>query len=177
MHHWTKCREDGNHGQEHSYGTTRSQGDRDWGCRREEDRELRECCRKMCPRAWRNRLLHVREKPGIRIGSFLLTIGLLSAGAAGNFISPISGLSANAFKAVLDIDTIGSVCDAVFCYDRVLLTLAISSSTPSKRLFHSSSSLLRRIPTQEQIARLADGLSSYLQPFISPVCHCKLMSL
>jgi peroxisomal 2,4-dienoyl-CoA reductase len=30
------------------------------------------------------------------------------AGAAGNFLSPISGLSANAFKTVIDIDTIGS---------------------------------------------------------------------
>jgi type III secretory pathway component EscT len=40
---------------------------------------------------------------------FVLTVALFSAGAAGNFISPISGLSANAFKTVLDIDTIGSV--------------------------------------------------------------------
>jgi hypothetical protein len=39
----------------------------------------------------------------------VLTVGLSSAGAAGNFIAPISGLSANAFKTVLDIDTIGSV--------------------------------------------------------------------
>lgn len=31
-----------------------------------------------------------------------------SAGAAGNFLSPISTLSANAFKTVIDIDTIGS---------------------------------------------------------------------
>lgn len=38
----------------------------------------------------------------------------LSAGAAGNFISPISGLSANAFKTVLDIDTIGSVSRPAF---------------------------------------------------------------
>lgn len=30
------------------------------------------------------------------------------AGAAGNFLSPIAGLSANAFKTVIDIDTIGS---------------------------------------------------------------------
>ncbi len=30
------------------------------------------------------------------------------AGAAGNFVAPISGLSANAFKTVVDIDTIGS---------------------------------------------------------------------
>ena len=31
-----------------------------------------------------------------------------SAGAAGNFIAPIAGLSPNAFKAVIDIDTIGT---------------------------------------------------------------------
>ncbi|KAK3318023.1 sporulation protein SPS19 [Apodospora peruviana] len=35
-------------------------------------------------------------------------IDYVIAGAAGNFISPISGLSANAFKAVIDIDTIGT---------------------------------------------------------------------
>jgi len=31
-----------------------------------------------------------------------------SAGAAGNFISPLSALSPNAFKAVIDIDTLGT---------------------------------------------------------------------
>jgi hypothetical protein len=41
-----------------------------------------------------------------------------SAGAAGNFISPISGLSANAFKTVLDIDTIGSVSRPAFFLDQ-----------------------------------------------------------
>jgi hypothetical protein len=41
-----------------------------------------------------------------------------SAGAAGNFISPISGLSANAFKTVIDIDTIGSVSRPVFFLDQ-----------------------------------------------------------
>lgn len=35
-------------------------------------------------------------------------IDYVIAGAAGNFISPISGLSSNAFKTVIDIDTIGS---------------------------------------------------------------------
>jgi len=30
------------------------------------------------------------------------------AGAAGNFVSPLSGLSPNAFKAVIDIDTLGT---------------------------------------------------------------------
>lgn len=31
-----------------------------------------------------------------------------SAGAAGNFLAPISGLSSNAFRSVLEIDTLGS---------------------------------------------------------------------
>jgi peroxisomal 2,4-dienoyl-CoA reductase len=31
-----------------------------------------------------------------------------SAGAAGNFLAPIRGLSTNAFKTVIDIDVIGS---------------------------------------------------------------------
>lgn len=31
-----------------------------------------------------------------------------SAGAAGNFLAPISQLSSNAFKAVIDIDVLGS---------------------------------------------------------------------
>jgi peroxisomal 2,4-dienoyl-CoA reductase len=34
--------------------------------------------------------------------------GRRSAGAAGNFISPIEGLSANAFKTVMDIDVLGT---------------------------------------------------------------------
>ena len=35
-------------------------------------------------------------------------IDFVIAGAAGNFIAPIAGLSPNAFKAVMDIDTIGT---------------------------------------------------------------------
>ncbi|KAL2153021.1 hypothetical protein VTH82DRAFT_4176 [Thermothelomyces myriococcoides] len=35
-------------------------------------------------------------------------IDYVIAGAAGNFVAPISGLSPNAFKAVIDIDTIGT---------------------------------------------------------------------
>lgn len=36
------------------------------------------------------------------------SLSVFSAGAAGNFVAPISGLSPNAFKAVIDIDTIGT---------------------------------------------------------------------
>ena len=39
----------------------------------------------------------------------LLTRGMgLRAGATGNFLAPIEGLSANAFKSVVDIDLLGS---------------------------------------------------------------------
>jgi len=39
---------------------------------------------------------------------FLVLIILRRAGAAGNFLAPISGLSSNAFRTVLEIDTLGS---------------------------------------------------------------------
>lgn len=38
----------------------------------------------------------------------LLIYVLFSAGAAGNFVAPLSGLSPGGFKAVIDIDTIGT---------------------------------------------------------------------
>lgn len=37
-----------------------------------------------------------------------LTLTRPSAGAAGNFLAPLTGLSANAFKSVIDIDVLGS---------------------------------------------------------------------
>lgn len=40
--------------------------------------------------------------------SYLAILTLSSAGAAGNFVSPISALSPNGFKTVMDIDTIGT---------------------------------------------------------------------
>jgi hypothetical protein len=76
-----------------------------------------------------------------------------SAGAAGNFISPISGLSANAFKTVIDIDTIGSVSRPAF-FIRPMLIAVSYSSIPSKRHFHNSSSPQQRTLIQEQIPRL-----------------------
>ena len=37
-----------------------------------------------------------------------MPLTLPSAGAAGNFLAPLTGLSANAFKSVIDIDVLGS---------------------------------------------------------------------
>lgn len=40
--------------------------------------------------------------------AILLTLTFRSAGAAGNFIAPIQGMSSNAFKSVIDIDVLGT---------------------------------------------------------------------
>lgn len=48
------------------------------------------------------------ESAAARCAKELGGIDFCIAGAAGNFLSPISGLSANAFKTVIEIDTIGS---------------------------------------------------------------------
>lgn len=46
---------------------------------------------------------------------------LVSHRAAGNFLSPIEGLSSNAFKTVLEIDTIGT-------FNTVRATMLVESS-------------------------------------------------
>jgi peroxisomal 2,4-dienoyl-CoA reductase len=48
------------------------------------------------------------EKAAARCAKELGGIDYCIAGAAGNFLAPISGLSANAFRTVIEIDTIGS---------------------------------------------------------------------
>lgn len=42
-------------------------------------------------------------------GTVVITDNMYSAGAAGNFLAPITQLSANAFKSVIDIDVLGMV--------------------------------------------------------------------
>ncbi|CAK7219893.1 peroxisomal 2 4-dienoyl-CoA reductase sps19 [Sporothrix bragantina] len=48
------------------------------------------------------------KKAADRCVAELGSIDFVIAGAAGNFVSPIAGLSPNAFKAVIDIDTLGT---------------------------------------------------------------------
>lgn len=54
------------------------------------------------------------------------TVSLRPAGAAGNFLCPASALSFNAFKTVMDIDTLGT-----FNTSRVLYEKFFRVSVPS----------------------------------------------
>src|SRR5271167_1268404 len=81
--------------------------------------------------------LDVREYPAVeaaleRTREELGEIDILVAGAAGNFPAPVLGMSANAFKAVIDIDLLGTfnTCRAAHQYLRKpgASVIAISAS-------------------------------------------------
>lgn len=71
----------------------------------------------------------------------------LSAGAAGNFLAPMSQLSANAFKTVIDIDLLGSFNCAKACLPHLVSaakehpTGSKSTVTPSGRIIFVSATL------------------------------------
>ncbi|KAH6635608.1 hypothetical protein B0J18DRAFT_419257 [Chaetomium sp. MPI-SDFR-AT-0129] len=65
-----------------------------------------------------------------RCAKELGSIDYVIAGAAGNFISPISGLSPNAFKAVIDIDTLGTF-NTIKATIPHLITSASANRTPT----------------------------------------------
>lgn len=94
------------------------------------------------------------------LGVVIITVLVSITDAAGNFLCPATALSFNAFKTVLDIDTLGTfntskvvyekwfkvrrsfcLCDAVFlsCAERATSTvvnaLSATTSKPSIRLF------------------------------------------
>ncbi|KEQ52640.1 SDR family oxidoreductase [Sphingobium chlorophenolicum] len=46
-------------------------------------------------------------------------IDIVISGAAGNFLSPVVGMSANAFKTVIDIDLLGTFNVLRACYDHI----------------------------------------------------------
>lgn len=52
-----------------------------------------------------------------RVRSELGAMDIVVSGAAGNFLSPVLGMSANAFKAVIDIDLIGTFNVFRGCHD------------------------------------------------------------
>lgn len=74
----------------------------------------------------------------------LLTI-LYSAGAAGNFLAPISQLSINAFRTVIEIDTLGSFNVTKLALPHLMAAAkkrnSSSTSTPAGRIIYISATM------------------------------------
>jgi peroxisomal 2,4-dienoyl-CoA reductase len=88
------------------------------------------------------------------------------AGAAGNFLAPIAGLSSNAFKAVLDIDTLGSFNTLKATLPQLLISAAknpntaTNSSTGGRIIFISASFHFTGMPLQAHAAVAKAGVDA-----------------
>jgi peroxisomal 2,4-dienoyl-CoA reductase len=91
------------------------------------------------------------------------------AGAAGNFLAPITQLSANAFKSVIDIDVLGSYNTMKATLPHVLASAAIHRSdgtTPNPRgtggrfLFISATIHYTALPLQTHVSAAKAGVDS-----------------
>lgn len=93
-------------------------------------------------------------------------IDFVIAGAAGNFISPIEGLSANAFKTVLDIDTIGSFNTLKSTLPHLIVSASknpntgANSSTGGRIIFISASFHFTGTPLQAHVAVAKAGVDA-----------------
>ena len=88
--------------------------------------------------------------------------GFLSAGAAGNFLAPMTGLSANAFRSVIEIDVLGSyhMVKAVLPYLEASAKRHSSSSSssgskgwsePARLIFVSATLHYTGVPLQTHV--------------------------
>ena len=59
------------------------------------------------------------EQALIRVEDRYGAIDVVISGAAGNFLAPVIGMSANAFKTVIDIDLLGTFNVLRACYDHI----------------------------------------------------------
>lgn len=85
-------------------------------------------------------------------------IDYVVCGAAGNFLAPISGLSSNAFRTVVEIDTIGT-------YNTVKATLNHVRATRGSYIHISATLQYRGTPFQAHVAAAkagVDGISRVL---------------
>ncbi|RKF74328.1 Peroxisomal 2,4-dienoyl-CoA reductase SPS19 [Golovinomyces cichoracearum] len=106
------------------------------------------------------------EQAALRCVQELGAIDFVIAGAAGNFIAPITELSANGFKSVVDIDTIGS-------YNTLKATLpyliesaarnpntSANSSTGGRIIFISATFHFTGVPLQAHAAVAKAGVDA-----------------
>jgi peroxisomal 2,4-dienoyl-CoA reductase len=88
------------------------------------------------------------------------------AGAAGNFLSPISGLSSNAFRSVLEIDTLGSFNTLKATMPHLLVSaaknpnIATNTSTGGRIIFVSASFHYTGMAMQSHVAAAKAGVDA-----------------
>ncbi|KAL3423712.1 short chain dehydrogenase [Phlyctema vagabunda] len=93
-------------------------------------------------------------------------IDYVIAGAAGNFISPISGLSANAFKTVIDIDLLGAFNTLKATVPHLIESAArnpntgTNPSTGGRIIFISASFHFTGMPLQSHAAAAKAGIDA-----------------
>ncbi|KAG9237093.1 putative peroxisomal 2,4-dienoyl-CoA reductase SPS19 [Amylocarpus encephaloides] len=95
-------------------------------------------------------------------------IDYVIAGAAGNFLSPIAGLSSNAFKTVMDIDTIGSFNTLKATLPHLLASVKKSpntgtnTSTGGRIIFISASFHFTGMPLQTHASAAKAGVDAIM---------------
>ncbi|KAH7187505.1 oxidoreductase [Fusarium oxysporum] len=96
------------------------------------------------------------------LGGIDFVIG--SAGAAGNFLAPIDGLSANAFKSVVDIDLLGSYNTLKSTLPYLLASAARNrnpgSTTGGRIIFVSATFHYTGVPYQSHVAAAKAGVDA-----------------
>ncbi|KAG7665160.1 uncharacterized protein J8A68_001216 [[Candida] subhashii] len=93
-------------------------------------------------------------------------IDFVICGAAGNFISSINALSANAFKSVIDIDLLGSFNTVKACYDQL-------TKNKGSIIFVSATLHYYGVPFQAHVGAAkagVDALSNALAVELGPAC-------
>ncbi|KAM5354587.1 hypothetical protein ACJ41O_001234 [Fusarium nematophilum] len=94
----------------------------------------------------------------------LKTIDFVIAGAAGNFLAPIQGLSSNAFKSVVDIDLLGSYNTAKSTMPYLLSSAARTKSTGpptgGRIIFISATFHYTGMPYQAHVASAKAGVDA-----------------
>ncbi|KAG6849183.1 hypothetical protein H0H93_010640 [Arthromyces matolae] len=80
-------------------------------------------------------------------------IDFVICGAAGNFLAPISGLSENAFRTVIEIDTLGS-------YNTMKATIPHVRATKGSYIFVSATLHYRGTPFQAHVSAAKAGVDA-----------------
>lgn len=89
-----------------------------------------------------------------------------SAGAAGNFLAPMDGLSSNAFRSVLEIDTLGSFNTLKATVPHLIKSAArnpntgTNPSTGGRIIFISATFHFTGMPLQSHVAAAKAGVDS-----------------